>query len=222
MNKKGFTLAEILGVIVIIALLLLLLMPTIIDKMAQNGDKAGEINDSLIYDAVDNYIEENIDINKSGTYCIPIQDLVDDGKLVDPVIDVETGEDITDKTVYVTIDNDGNITHQIVEKDECDANSNLHQIDFIINPDNNNWVHGSTTGNLCKDTTWMISSTDNESFWSLTGMNEAVILVITNSSIPDYYYANSQVPVKPIIYLSKDIKITDGDGSQSNPYEISL
>ena len=141
MNKKGFTLAEILGVIVIIALLLLLLMPTIIDKMAQNGDKAGEINDSLIYDAVDNYIEENIDINKSGTYCIPIQDLVDDGKLVDPVIDVETGEDITDKTVYVTIDNDGNITHQIVEKDECDANSNLHQIDFIINPDNNNWVH---------------------------------------------------------------------------------
>ena len=94
MNKKGFTLAEILGVIVIIALLLLLLMPTIIDKMAQNGDKAGEINDSLIYDAVDNYIEENIDINKSGTYCIPIQDLVDDGKLVDPVIDVETGEDI--------------------------------------------------------------------------------------------------------------------------------
>lgn len=141
MNKKGFTLAEILGVIVIIALLLLLLMPTIIDKMAQNGDKAGEINDSLIYDAVDNYIEENIDKNKPGNYCIPIQDLVDDGKLVDPVIDVTTGEDITDKTIYVTIDSDGNITHQIVEKDECDANSSIYKIDFIINPNNNNWVH---------------------------------------------------------------------------------
>ena len=141
MNKKGFTLAEILGVIVIIALLLLLLMPTIIDKMAQNGDKAGEINDSLIYDAVNNYIEENIDKNKPGNYCIPIQDLVDDGKLVDPVIDVTTGEDITDKTIYVTIDSDGNITHQIVEKDECDANSSIYKIDFIINPNNNNWVH---------------------------------------------------------------------------------
>lgn len=141
MNKKGFTLAEILGVIVIIALLLLLLMPTIIDKMAQNGDKAGEINDSLIYDAVDSYIDENIDKNKAGTYCIPIQDLVDDGKLVDPVIDVTTGEDITDKTISVTIDSDGNITHQIVENDECDANSNLHKIDFVVNPDNNNWVH---------------------------------------------------------------------------------
>ena len=111
----------VLGVIVIIALLLLLLMPTIIDKMAQNGDKAGEINDQLIFDAVDNYIEENIDTTKAGTYCIPIQDLVDDGKLVSPVIDVETGEDITDMTIAVTVDSDGNITHQIVEKDECNA-----------------------------------------------------------------------------------------------------
>ena len=141
MNKKGFTLAEILGVIVIIALLLLLLMPTIINKIAQNGDKAGEINDQLIFDAVDNYIEENIDTTKAGTYCIPIQDLVDDGKLVSPVIDVETGEDITDMTIAVTVDSDGNITHQIVEKDECNADSNIHKIDFIVNPDNNNWVH---------------------------------------------------------------------------------
>ena len=101
------------------------------------------------------------------------------------------------------------------------TNSNKSQCG-TIDAYNSNWSFGSTTGNLCKDTTWMISSTDNESFWSLTGMNEAVILVITNSSIPDYYYANSQVPVKPTIYLSKDIKITDGDGSQSNPYEISL
>ena len=141
MNKKGFTLAEILGVIVIISLLLLLIMPTIINKISQNGDKAGEINDNLIFDAIDNYIEENIGTNKPGTYCIPIQDLIDDGQLVSPVIDVETGEDISDKTIYVTIDNDGNITHEIVEKDKCSATSNMNQIDFIVNPNNNKWVH---------------------------------------------------------------------------------
>ena len=141
MNKKGFTLAEILGVIVIISLLLLLIMPTIINKISQNGDKAGEINDNLIFDAIDNYIEENIGTNKPGTYCIPIQDLVDNGTLVSPVIDVETGEDITNKTIYVIIDNDGNITHEIVEKDKCSATSNMNQIDFIVNPNNNKWVH---------------------------------------------------------------------------------
>ena len=39
MNKKGFTLAEILGVIVVISLLLLLIMPTIINRIAENSDK---------------------------------------------------------------------------------------------------------------------------------------------------------------------------------------
>ena len=37
-------------------------------------------------------------------------------------------------------------------------------------------------------------------------------------------YANLQVkisgPVRPALYLSSDIKITGGDGSQSNPYQI--
>ena len=141
MNKKGFTLAEILGVIVIIALLLLLIMPTIIDRIAQSGNKAGEVNDSIIFDAVDDYISENISTDKAGSYCIPIQDLIDDGKLVGPVIDVETGDDISDKTIFVTIDNQGNITHQIMESDECDASSTIHKIDFIINPNNNKWVH---------------------------------------------------------------------------------
>ena len=141
MNKKGFTLAEILGVIVIISLLLLLTMPTIINKIAQNGNQASDINDSLIYDAVDDYIKENIDTDKSGTYCIPIKDLIDAGKLVEPVIDVETGEDISDKTISVTIDNQGNITHKIVEPDECSADSTVYKIDFIVNPNNTKWLH---------------------------------------------------------------------------------
>ena len=141
MNKKGFTLAEILGVIVVISLLLLLIMPTIINRVANNSDKAGNTGDSLIFDASDNYINENVSSNKYGTFCIPIQDLIEDGKLVEPVIDVETGEDISDKTVRVIVEENGNITHQIVEEDECDPTSTIYKIDFIISPSGNKWVH---------------------------------------------------------------------------------
>ncbi len=141
MNKKGFTLAEILGVIVVISLLLLLIMPTIINKIAENSDKAGNAGDSLIFDASDNYINENASSNKYGTFCIPIQDLIEDGKLVEPVVDVETGEDISDKTVRVTVEENGNITHEIVDEDECDPTSIIYKIDFIINPSGNKWVH---------------------------------------------------------------------------------
>ena len=141
MNKKGFTLAEILGVIVIISLLLLLIMPTIINKIAQNGNEANKVSEGLISDAIKIYIEETIGTNKPGSYCIPVQDLVDNGTLVSPVIDVETGEDITNKTIYVTIDNDKNINYEIVDNDKCSATSTVHQIDFVINPNNNKWVH---------------------------------------------------------------------------------
>ena len=141
MNKKGFTLTEILGVIVIISLLLLLIMPTIINKIAQNGNEANKVSEGLISDAIKIYIEETIGTNKPGSYCIPVQDLVDNGTLVSPVIDVETGEDITNKTIYVTIDNDKNINYEIVDNDKCSATSTVHQIDFVINPNNNKWVH---------------------------------------------------------------------------------
>ena len=141
MNKKGFTLAEILGVIVIISLLLLLIMPSILNQIANNSDKAGNTGDNLIFASTDNYLEENTDITKPGTYCVQIQELIDDGKLVSPVIDITTGEDISDKSVYVTINGKGQITHKIVEKDECKADSTIYKIDFIINPSGNKWVH---------------------------------------------------------------------------------
>ena len=38
--KKGFTLAEILGVIVIIGLLLILIVPTVLNRISTSGDDA--------------------------------------------------------------------------------------------------------------------------------------------------------------------------------------
>ena len=58
MNKKGFTLTEILGVITIVSLLLLLIIPSITNKIAQNSDKAKNAENNLIYVAVDNYLEK--------------------------------------------------------------------------------------------------------------------------------------------------------------------
>ena len=99
------------------------------------------------------------------------------------------------------------------------TNSNKSQCGTMMSF-NNNWVHGSTTGNLCKNTTWMVSSAGSEIFWSLTKIGIANILPISNAEISDYYNPYSTVNVKPSLYLSSDIKITGGDGSQNNPYTL--
>ena len=124
MNKKGFTLTEILGVITIVSLLLLLIIPSITNKIAQNSDKAKNAENNLIYVAVDNYIEKKEHINNS-TYCIPIKELIDEGELVEPIVDVETGEDISDKIVTVTIDKDGNKNYDISDENKCVVTTNI-------------------------------------------------------------------------------------------------
>ena len=143
MNKKGFTLAEILGVIVIISLLLLLIIPTIVDKISNTGDEAVEAENEIIYSAADQYISEHSEdypSGKSGRYCIPIQTLIDAGILVEPVTDVNTGEDLSDKSVMITIYSAGTTVHEIKDGAECEELAALPMIDFIVEPSGSSWV----------------------------------------------------------------------------------
>lgn len=78
--------------------------------------------------------------------------------------------------------------------------------------------------NTCYNTTWMHTISN---YWTITSDNLSGYVykkninydivgfkVDYNGSIMDANYA------KPVLYLSSDIKITGGDGSQSNPFTI--
>ena len=84
---------------------------------------------------------------------------------------------------------------------------------------NMNQVYNSTT---CKNTTWMFNYTYWWTSTRITGNTSGVFYVISPGSV-GYTYANiAYITVRPSVYLSSDIKITGGDGSQNNPYQISL
>ena len=143
MKGKGFTLAELLGIIVIIALLLLLIVPGVINRLAGNGEEVAETENEIIYNAADQYIKqhpEKYPPGKSGRYCITIQSLIDDGKLTEPVLDVNTGEDISDMSVMVTIYSTGNTDHELKKGAECEEIAALPFIDFIVDPSGSSWV----------------------------------------------------------------------------------
>lgn len=57
-NKKGFTLAEILGVIVIIGLLLIISGPLIINRIRENKEETETAHNKLVYNAVEQLIDE--------------------------------------------------------------------------------------------------------------------------------------------------------------------
>lgn len=94
--KKGFTLVELLGTIVILGIIAVIAFPAIINQIT---NARGDINDSgnlLIFDAAENYFLDYADLtNASGQkyYCVTLEQLVDEGLLNEPVKNAETGKD---------------------------------------------------------------------------------------------------------------------------------
>lgn len=63
MNKKGFTLVEVLAVLVILSLLLILTIPNIRDALTNGKNKINEINKKQIEDAAKIIVDEVIYCN---------------------------------------------------------------------------------------------------------------------------------------------------------------
>ena len=72
---------------------------------------------------------------------------------------------------------------------------------------------------ICKNTTWMIT---NNNWWTLTPDYSYEAYDVWGDGFFANYYCEYDDAVRPALYLSSNIKITGGNGSQSNPYQISL
>ncbi len=83
---------------------------------------------------------------------------------------------------------------------------------------NMNQIWNSTS---CGNTTWMHNST---TWWTLSpasGSSYRMFRVYLDSDF-SYNDANYSSGVRPVVYISSDVQITGGDGSQSNPFQFSL
>ena len=88
---------------------------------------------------------------------------------------------------------------------------------FSLNNDNYNY-------SSCKNTTWMYYSSGY--WWTLTPhistYSSSVFTVNIPGFISNVSARSSNVAVRPAVYLNSEVKIIGGDGSQSNPYTLSL
>ena len=118
MRKKGFTLAEVLGVIVIISLLLIIIVPSVINRITGTKDDAVYAGEDIVFKATDEYISEHPEDfpnGKAARYCITIKELLDEGKLVptgmrdgkEIFVNSISGKDYTNLSVMVTIYSSG-------------------------------------------------------------------------------------------------------------------
>ena len=100
MYNKGFTLAEVLGVIVLLSLLAAISFSGITNRLNNSKQEISEAQETLILNSAELYVNENrlIYEKKAGNvYCILVESLIEQEYLSSPILDI-SGEEIDYKT----------------------------------------------------------------------------------------------------------------------------
>ena len=129
MNKKGFTLVEMLAVVIIMGLILLLVIPQIQNQISNRKESIHESTLEMIYTAVDDFTSSdpstfqkiyNDDGNRA-VYCISLQELVNAGKLEAPIKNFTNGEELDLAYIIKAVTNQFNeFEYTLTESATCD------------------------------------------------------------------------------------------------------
>ena len=110
MNKKGFTLAELIGVVIILGLIVLLVVTPILSQIRNQSSKIDNLTMNLLFSTAENYIDENptkyiYDSNK--VYYLSIELLLEKGILDNNFLN-KYNEDTLNKNFIIKVTNDEN------------------------------------------------------------------------------------------------------------------
>ena len=109
--KKGFTLVELIGVVIILALIALLAFPPILNSIRKTKIELSNASKEILYNAVDLYISENLNDfpkNNGNIYCVTLNTLISKEYLPTKVYDSVTGKEISlDSKIEIKVENNG-------------------------------------------------------------------------------------------------------------------
>lgn len=120
-NKRGFTLIEVMGVILVLALVLLVTAPTLLKSIKKGEEKQYDAFLEDLYLATESYIQSNKDQYKElltigGTIGINIETLQNENLIKHTLKNPNTGEDVTKQSyVEITVKSDGTYTYRFVD-----------------------------------------------------------------------------------------------------------
>lgn len=135
MNKKGFTLVEVIGVIVLLAIISLLAFPPILENIRKSQDQLGEATKEIILASTDTFIDMNQNSypkTNGSVYCISFLELVDEIEMMDSIKDITDLN--TDQVVMVSVE-DGRYKKEIVEYTSCQSKLPYYADDVLNGAD---------------------------------------------------------------------------------------
>lgn len=104
MKNKGFTLVELLAVIILLSIIALIAVPKVLEQKEKKEKEISEATKKVLYADAETYLKENNedDITPGQSFCIGVETLINEGYIS------MDADDLKDETVKLTIDENGN------------------------------------------------------------------------------------------------------------------
>ncbi len=202
-NKKGFTIVELLGVIVILTIITLIAIPSTSHLLKKSNESYINFTYENIKSAATEYVmDKNYSLDPEYTYEIRLKDLIDES-YIDPIKNPETKKNCNFQSSYVNVTNKAKAddTHKKLSYSICLVCGSFNgDDDKRLNTchDASDWIGFAYSGD--KDSVINVS---NEGF--VVNTNTKVPLIITSfNDLENEDYAKYTIDGPNIITLGSD------------------
>ena len=116
--KKGFTLAELLGVIAILGIIALIAAPIVNNSINESDEKLYETQLNQMIKGAKSYYAEHLDElpqNNGDTVTITLKKLQDEGYLPLEANNPKTGDPLNPESTIRVTNNNGNFSYEVLE-----------------------------------------------------------------------------------------------------------
>lgn len=112
MKKKGYTLVELIGVIVLLAILITLVSTSIVKVIKSSHKAMDDATMKVLYNQASAYLDKHEVVTANGVYSVKISDLINDDKLSSNFLDNYSSSDITLNSCIIINYSQGTPTYQ--------------------------------------------------------------------------------------------------------------
>ena len=127
-KRNGFTLVELMAVIIIISLITLLTFPNIINQIKKTKKSNNKMIEDVVIEQAKKYVSDNEDEFQDENYCFSIDTLLEKDYVKDSLF--KNNDFLDKKVIYITNTNKDGYNYKIMNKNKCST------YDFVDNDAN--------------------------------------------------------------------------------------
>lgn len=114
--KKGFTIIELLGVVVILTLIATIITVNVINVVHNTNDYIDETTKTILYSATERYLNDKVVIKSNENYVVTLKTLMDSEYIDSYFVDSQDNKEITENSCIKVSVRDGKLNYEFSYK----------------------------------------------------------------------------------------------------------